>query len=377
MTRGIGGLPAAGPVIEQAGLYPQLRYMGSKHRLLGWIHEVTGALAFDSVLDAFSGSGTVSYLFKSMGKRVVSADFLNFCHTLTAATVENARARLTPADVIRLKRRVRGAPTFIADTFAGIFYTPGDLVFLDRISANIESLAEPASRALVRAALIRSCAKRQPRGVFTVADPARYQDGRRDLSLSLEEHFGEQVEAYNAAVFDNGCDNRSLRADALSVEAGEVDLVYLDPPYVPRADDNCYVKRYHFLEGLSCYWRDLPVRTDTKVRKIAKPYTPFSYRSTAIEAFDRLFGRFPGSALVLSYSSNGFPDLDVLVSLMEKHRRRVVVHSREHRYHFGTHGAVKRAQVDEYLVVGVSTGRSATGRSLAAGRRSAAPARGR
>ena len=29
------------------------------------------------------------------------------------------------------------------------------------------------------------------------------------------------------------------------------DLVYLDPPYAPPSDDNDYIKRYHFLEGLS------------------------------------------------------------------------------------------------------------------------------
>lgn len=339
-------------MIEQLERYPQVRYMGSKHRLLPWIRDVTAALPFDSVLDAFSGSGAVSYLFKTMGKRVISSDFLNFCHTLTAATVENGRERISARELARLTRARRGAPTFIADTFGGIFYTPEDLVFLDRVSANIETIDRAALRAVARAALIRSCAKRQPRGVFTVADPARYQDGRRDLKLSLAEHFPEQVEAYNAAVFDNGRDNRSLRADALAVDAGPVDLVYLDPPYVPRSDDNCYVKRYHFLEGLSCYWRDLPVRADTKVRRIAKPYTPFSYRAPALEAFDRLFARFPGATLVLSYSSNGYPDLEVLVERMGRLRRTVTVHRRDHRYSFGTHGAVKRAAVEEYLIVG-------------------------
>lgn len=340
------------PTVEaRLAAYPQLRYMGSKHRLLPWIHDVLAPLPFASALDAFSGSGAVSYLLKSMGKRVVAVDFLNFCHTLTAAVVENARVTLTGADVKRLTRRNAGAPTFIADTFAGIFYQIADLQFLDRVSANIERF-DGSRAALARAALIRSCAKRQPRGVFTVADPERYLDGRRDLSLSLEEHFHEQVEAYNAAVFDNGAWNRSLRADALEVEAGEVDLVYLDPPYVPRSDDNCYVKRYHFLEGLSCYWRGYPVRHDTRVRKIEKPYTPFSYRRTAVEAFDTLFGRFGDATLVLSYSSNGFPDLEILVERMERVRSKVVVHRRDHRYHFGTHGAVKRAAVEEYLIVG-------------------------
>ena len=56
--------------------------------------------------------------------------------------------------------------------------------------------------------------------------------------------------------------------------------MYFDPPYVPRADDNCYMKRYHFLEGLSCYWKGLRIMENTRVKKIEKPYTPFSYRKS-------------------------------------------------------------------------------------------------
>src|SRR4051812_953824 len=62
--------------------YPQLRFMGSKHRLLPWLHEILAPLEFDTALDAFSGSGCVAYLFKSMGKEVTTNDFLNFTSVL-------------------------------------------------------------------------------------------------------------------------------------------------------------------------------------------------------------------------------------------------------------------------------------------------------
>lgn len=242
---------------------------------------------------------------------------------------------------------------FIERTFSGIFFTPEDLRFLDRTSWNLRRLDSPYKQSVALAALIRSCAKRQPRGVFTVAgDPERYKDGRRDLRLSIEEHFLEQVEAYNQAVFDNGRPNRAIRSDVFSVKAARYDLVYLDPPYVPRSDDNCYVKRYHFLEGLSCYWQGVEVVQDSLVRKIKKPYTPFSYRKSAVEAFDRLFLTFSDSIIVLSYSSNGYPNLDVLVELMKRHKRTVVVHEKSHRYHFGTHETAARNDVTEYLIVG-------------------------
>lgn len=338
---------------DRCRLYPPLRFMGSKHRLLPWLHGILSDLPFESALDAFSGSGCVSYLLKTMGKRVVSNDLLRFPAAIARATVENDDAVLDPATVAALVTPASGQARFIEETFRGIFFTPSDLRFLDRVSWNLRRVADPRLRSLALSALIRACLKRQPRGVFTVAgDPDRYKDGRRDLRLTIEQHFHEQVEAYNACVFDNGRRHTVLSGDAFAVEPEGLDLVYLDPPYVPRADDNCYVKRYHFLEGLACYWEGLSVLRHTRVRKIAKPFTPFSYRRTAVAAFDGLFERFRKSILVLSYSSNGFPDLDVLRQLMKRHKARVEVHERAHRYHFGTHDRVRRALAREYLVVG-------------------------
>ncbi|MGH8557916.1 MAG: DNA adenine methylase [Methylococcales bacterium] len=339
---------------KRANDYPEFRYMGSKRRLLPWIHQILGSLDFESVMDPFCGSGCVAYLLKSMGKRVVASDFLNFSSVLAKATIENSHHHLDGPTIKKLLTSSDSASDFIARNFSGIFYTREDLRFLDQVSANIRALTHPHQQALAMAALIRSCLKRQPRGVFTVSgDLSKYDDGRRDLRLSLEEHFLEQIEVFNRAVFDNGQRNRAVKRDIFDIRFRNIDLVYLDPPYVPRADDNCYIKRYHFLEGLSCYWDGLEIDFSTKVHKIPKRYTPFSYRRTSLEAFDCLFSRFRRSIIVLSYSSNGYPDLDHLESLLRTYKTDVRVHEKEHRYHFGTHSAVNRAEVKEYLLVGV------------------------
>ena len=343
--------------LDRAQRFPKLRYMGSKHRLLPWIHSILGELEFDSALDAFAGSGCVAYLLKAMGKRVVANDFLEFSRQIARATVENDGERLTEEEVAALGEPGPGHRDFIERTFSGIFFTPEDLRFLDTVWSNLPRISSPHKRALAIAAMVRSCAKRQPRGVFTVAgDPARYKDGRRDLRLSLRQHFREAVEAYNDTVFDDGREHRAVRSGIFELGREPVDLVYMDPPYVPRSDDNCYIKRYHFLEGLASYWEaeDAEIMEGTKVKKIEKRYTPFSYRRTALEAFDRMFGQFADSIQVLSYSSNGYPDLDDLVGLMKRHKEAVDVFERDHRYHFGTHGRVARAraQVSEYLIVG-------------------------
>lgn len=341
------------PLPERVSRYPELRYMGSKHRLLAWIHGVLRTLDFKTAADPFAGSGCVAYLLKSMGKRVFAADFLNFPAVLASATVANNQHRLDGSALKTLLAKHKTGADFIERTFSGIFYTPEDLRFLDRVCCNLDHLEHQHERDLARAALIRSCLKKQPRGVFTVSgDLSRYDDGRRDLRLSMEQHFVEQVHAFNDVVFDSGIRHSVKKADVFSLNPDGIDLVYLDPPYVPRSDDNCYMKRYHFLEGLSCYWTGVKIMEETRVKKIEKPFTPFSYRKTAIDAFDRLFRLYRNSIIVLSYSSNGFPDREELERLLYRYKRKVTAYERNHRYHFGNHTSVHRAEVHEYLIVG-------------------------
>ncbi len=335
--------------------YPLIRYMGSKYKLLDWIKEELSQFDFDTVLDAFSGSGAVSYLLKTMNKTVYSNDFLHFSHILATATTENQNEKITSSDLEILYQENHQVPDFIQKTFKGIFYSKDELYFLDCISYNMNKLKNPYKRAMAMAALIRSCIKKQPRGVFTISgNMEKYNDGRRDLRLTLEEHFREQIEIYNDIVFDSKLENRSFNGDIYDFDEKiyHPDLVYLDPPYVPRSDDNCYVKRYHFIEGLSKYWKDEEINYNTKVHKINKKYTPFSYRRTATEAFENLFQKFSDSIIVLSYSSNGFPDLETLVQLLEKYKKDVIVKKRDHKYHFGNHKSVTRSQVQEYLIMG-------------------------
>lgn len=341
---------------QKISAYPFLRYMGSKHKLTPWIYEILKDLEFQSALDGFSGSGVVSYLLKAMGKSVYSNDFLHFSYLISRGVIENNEETLSPEEIEWLISRPESpSKDFISRTFQNVFYTKPELEFLDRVSHNIAQIQSSNKRALAYTALFRACLKKQPRGVFTVSGNLdKYNDGRRDLQLSLEQHFLEQIQTYNKVIFNNGLEHISFNQDIFEFDNNiyKPDLVYLDPPYVPKSDDNCYVKRYHFLEGLSKYWEGEEIMYGTKVKKIKKKYTPFSYRRTAIEAFDELFKKFRDSTIVLSYSSNAYPDLDILTSLMKTYKSEVKVNEKPHRYHFGTHSQVKRALVNEYLIVG-------------------------
>ncbi len=323
--------------------------MGSKYRLVPHLAAAFTELGGSTALDAFSGSGVVSYLLKALGYRVTANDFLTFPAVIARAAVVNQDTTLGPDDIDHICGPAADDRDFIQATFGGRFFTVADLAFLDSAWSHIDTMSG-AKRDLAISALVLSAARRQPRGVFTFAG-ARYDDGRRDLRLSLREHFAERAAEYNSVVFDSGRPCAALCGDVFGLPAGRHDVVYLDPPYAPPRDDNCYIKRYHFLEGLSVYWRGQQILEHTRTRKLAKRYTPFSYTRTVTDALRRTFSQFRDSAIVLSYSSNAVPDAAAIETLLREVKDDVDVRLVDHTYTFGTHQAARRRAASEYLFI--------------------------
>ena len=172
-----------------------------------------------------------------------------------------------------------------------------------------------ARRALAISALCLAAARKQPRGVFTVTTP-RYDDGRRQLRMSLRDLFREAVGTLNAA-------SSRGRAARSCGEVFDLDPTACrrlpDPPYAPPRDDTCYIKRYHFLEGLATYWRGQEIMWGTRSRKLVKRHTPFASKKTVRDALDRTFEHFRDASVVVSYGSNAALGVEELESLIRRH----------------------------------------------------------
>lgn len=342
-------MPVADAAVTRAARFPRLRYMGSKYRLVPELAAVFADLGGRTALDAFSGSGVVSYTLKQLGYEVTSNDFLSFPAIIAQATVQNQHVRLTDAEIETIRGPAADGRDFIRATFDGLYFTPQDRAFLDSAWSHIDLLSG-AKRSLAISALVLATARKQPRGVFTFTG-LRYDDGRKNLRLPLRDQFAECAAAYNDTVFDSGRPCQAISGDVFQLDAGGFDLVYLDPPYAPPRDDNCYIKRYHFLEGLSVYWRGADIMAGTKTKKLVKRHTPFSYKHSIVEALRRTIDRFRHSRIVLSYSSNAVPDAATIEALLREVRTDVEIRSVDHRYSFGTHAAAQRRDVAEYLFI--------------------------
>jgi DNA adenine methylase len=333
--------------------FPGTKFMGSKYSVLSFIWDSVRHLEFESVLDLFSGSSCVSYKFKQHGKKVISNDFLRFCYHFATALIENNGTILTPSDLDLLLSANKSTDGFISKTFKGLYFTDEENSFLDSIRANIDSLESRIKKSLALSALSRACLKRRPRGIFTYIGD-RYNDGRKDLQIDLKEHFIQNVNAFNRAVFSNHQKNKAYNTDSVCLDV-DADLVYIDPPYYSVHSDNDYTRRYHFIEGLCRKWEGLEIQWNSKTKKFRRYETPFSSPDTINEAFLKIFDRHRNSILVVSYSSNSIPGKNELASMLKSFKKRVDVCQINHKYSFGNQGykvGDNANDVLEYVFVG-------------------------
>ncbi|MBI3724312.1 DNA adenine methylase [bacterium] len=315
---------------------PSTRYQGSKRKLLPWLEGIFSRLEFDSCLDAFGGTGSVSHLLKAMGKEVAYNDALLWNATIGRALVENDSVRLEPARARALAERspLARCPDFIERTFAGIYFTRDENRWLDAAVANVRAIEPGFARDLAFFAIFQSCLAKRPYNLFhrknlymRTATIERSFGNKATWDRPFDEHFLAHVLEANAAVFEGRRRCRALCSRAEDVE-GEFDLVYVDPPYLNRRGIGVdYRDFYHFLEGLVRYesWPAL-VDLSSRHRRFLKEKSEWSDARRIARAFSRVFERFERSTIVVSYRSEGIPSIDELARALRRVKRRVVRH---------------------------------------------------
>lgn len=339
-------------LLSQDKMFPSTRYMGSKNNLLPFIEKELKKLKVKTVFDAFSGSGVVSYFLKTKGYKVISNDFMRYSANITKALVENNNVTLNGDEVNALLKKNRKKSTFIADKFKGLYFSDEDNQFLDNTLTNIQNLSCDYKKSIALSALCRACLKRRPRGIFTYVG-FRYDDGRKDLRHNLMEHFLFSLAEINQAVFSNKKNNISINMSILDIKDVNPDLIYLDPPYYSKHSDNDYVRRYHFVEGLSKNWEGLEIQEETKTKKFKKYESPFSTKQGTYDAFKSIIEQYKKSSFLISYSSNSLPTKEEIVEMLESVGKNVTLKEIDYRYSFGNHGhKIKEKnnnKVKEYL----------------------------
>lgn len=309
--------------------FPSTRYLGSKRKLLGVLHEVFGGLEFDTALDPFCGTGAVAYLLKTMGKSVTASDALE-CNAVNGrALIENDETRLGDAvtSLVTDLALDEGEPGFIEREFEGLFFETHENRFLDRILPRIHAL-EGAHRDLALHALCQASLAKRPYNLFHRANLAmRQRDVPRTFGNKatwdkpFAEHFASFASLADSAVQRGVGPCRALACEVANLDPSGYDLVYLDPPYVSAKGSGVdYLDYYHFLEGLCAphEWSNRLLRHYRHKPLAGRGRSPWCDPARIGEAFDEVLERFAASVLVVSYRSDGIPTIDHITSTLRR-----------------------------------------------------------
>ncbi len=315
--------------------FPPTRYQGSKRKLAGAILAQLRDLNHATVLDAFGGTGAVSYAFKCAGKRATYNDYLASNHQIGLALIENDKVRLGNAEIETIGVKWAGVEygDFIARTFEGIYFTDEENRWLDVAVGNIRRITDRYKRAIAWCALFQSAMAKRPYNLFhrknlymRTADVPRSFGNKVTWDRKFADHFKAFAKMANDALVDSGGMCRAICCDALDV-AADYDLVYIDTPYISQSGMGVdYRDFYHFLEGM-LHYDDWPEMVDftSRHRRLIRKHDPWSDPRKCREMFHRLFTHFRDSILVVSYRSDGIPSIPELADMLRNVKRHVRV----------------------------------------------------
>ena len=118
--------------------FPEPQYLGAKHTHLAWIKSFIPNNV-KTAIDAFAGSQSVAFLFKQLGYKTITNDFLNFNNQFGTALIENKDTKLTDDDLKLLFQQAKNKKNFelMENIFTNVFFEKEEANFLDNFRANI------------------------------------------------------------------------------------------------------------------------------------------------------------------------------------------------------------------------------------------------
>jgi len=317
-----------------------ITYIGNKRALLGQIgaalERVKSRLgkARLRILDAFSGSGVVSRLFKAHSAFLVSNDSEDYAAVIARCFLRNRSTvdMHTLCEIVRdLNDRVDTEslqPGFIEDLYAPrdeanitvddrVFYTRDNARRLDNYRRLLEAVPDDYREMLLGPLLAKASVHANTSGVFK----GFYKDRRTRIGRfggtngdALARIKGEIVlEPPVLSCFE--CEHEVLQDDAnkLVQNVKDLDLAYFDPPY----NQHPYGSNYFMLNLLVNYKRPACI---SKVSGIPVDWKRSGYyvRSRSLDLLSDLVNAVDSTFLLVSFNNEGFVRPDEMHSLLRR-----------------------------------------------------------
>ncbi len=307
--------------------FPEPQYLGAKYTHLAWINSFIPK-GIDTAFDAFAGSQSVAYLFKQLGLKTITNDFLNFNNQIGLSLIENSQQQLTKSDLEILFQNNSNSLNYnlFQDIFTDVFFEREECIFLDNFRANIELLENKYKKSLAFTIINRSMTRKVTMGHFShtqalnyASDPERIKRNR-SLIRPIKDIFLDLLPKYNQAIFDNKKENISYNENTLDLipKLQNIDLVYFDPPYCDSHAD--YQSFYHLLETFTEYWKDKQFINGTR-RYEPQIYSGFDKKRDSINSLEKLFEISQEIPYwLISYNDRSYPTIEQLNSMVSKYK---------------------------------------------------------
>ena len=300
-----------------------MRYIGNKTRLLPFILRALkqSAIAVGSVHDAFAGTASVSRALKQKGWRVHSSDLLMSSYVFQRAYVV---AECADPSIDEMARELTALPPkegFIsrwfspaggADSAGRMYFTPVNAGRIDAAREELESWRRAGkigddSYYLLLAAIIEGADRvANTAGVYASYMKKWQPNAQRAFEVAVEKPVTGPQPA-TAHLMD---------AIEASKQIGEIDLLYIDPPYNSRQ----YVAYYHIPEILARGWMDSEPAIRGKVGLLAgeEGRSQWSHGKRVGKLFTGLLQATTATHALVSFNSEGHLEPEALLSLLEK-----------------------------------------------------------
>jgi len=297
-------------------------------------------IPFDSVLDLFCGSASMSAAFRMLGAKVFANDLLLFPYYNACSFLHDYSNLVSNNDIKEVFESGDNAVRFIRDKFKDRF-TKTEAEKIDRFISGSKKITDIPKKIIYSMSMLYHIMKHcYVGGRLNKGQVLAKLDHRLEHSRNDGKEMGFNLE-WNGISYDNPLlpDIHNMDASIfLSSVKPNVQTAYIDPPY--GGDQSDYAKMYEFFEEYLSYVFDIYREVD---------YAKFASKKGYHEHFEKLLDTskyIPN--LVFSYNNSSWCPIEEIVSIIKKFRSSVQVEELDYDYKYRSSS---KDNSKEYIII--------------------------
>ena len=226
--------------------YPKWHFIGSKHSIWPWISKNID-FNYTTVLDLFGGTGVISHGFRLLEKKVFYNDFLIHLQFIASGLLQSDYTHYIDDNTLQSilnSSESKSTNHFFKDNFSNIYFFPDEAIWIDQVYTNIQSNSiDQIQKYILFFALTQAILKKRPFHTFhgsflNLRLKKRQEPQTWDLDMNVT--FKQTINSVNTylqqlpqqleKVKISGYQASKTKPEMITNH--QIDLVYLDPPFI-------------------------------------------------------------------------------------------------------------------------------------------------